>query len=448
MFIHKGIVSHALEVRSNSFVICQPLQKVRFMFHSWISWAEEAESRKEKAESNSKIIFIFICYYLYFKLLFLIYKVQDIRFNIKTNSIKLLIIIYIYITILDLFKRVKNVLYVTAIAVFYLNLMMLKKNSLEKINILNIVMIVFICFFVLYFLFSLKGVKLFLNNLKFWQEYKLISPLLKYNDAKIIEETKRPFYKDELENLVNWFLKDSGINNISLYFRDLNNWYIFGINERDLFVSASLTKVPTLMAVLKRSENEPWFLETRIKVDFPNINYYLHYPPKIQIINWNEYTIKELIDYMIKYSDNNATQILWKILWNNSYKKLYADLRINFIWENVEVVDYSSLFRILFNSSYLDNFYSEYALNVLAGIDFDYWLKKYIPLNIKIAHKFGEYSIDNNKKQLHDCWIIYYPNHPYVLCIMTRWEDYSKLEKAISNLSRYLFEKIDYIYWS
>jgi hypothetical protein len=147
---------------------------------------------------------------------------------------------------------------------------------------------------------------------------------------------------------------------------------------------------------------------------------------------------------MIKYSDNWATFALWGLLsgYNSSYYNVYRDLKIDFSWDYVEVVDYSSLFKILYNSSYLNKRYSEYALSLLSKALFDKWLKKYLPSNIVVAHKFWEFTYNGSVKQLHNCWIIYYPKHPYILCIMTRWSSYEKLEDTIWNLSKFLFEKV------
>ena len=146
---------------------------------------------------------------------------------------------------------------------------------------------------------------------------------------------------------------------------------------------------------------------------------------------------------MIKHSDNNATLVLWSLLSWDNYSEVYKKLNIDFSWDNVEVIDYSYLFEVLYFAMFLDKEHSEYALSVLAQTDFNNWLKKYIPQNVKVAHKFGEYDVDNKTKQLHDCWIFYYPETPYVLCIMTRWYDYKKLENVIWSLSKIIFQKVE-----
>lgn len=315
-----------------------------------------------------------------------------------------------------------------------------KKNKLLDIFI-YIFLSVVIIFGVIDLINKKFSLELFSNK-----EYEFISPLFNNEGFDLIEQTKRAFYKNDLEALVSWYLQNTWIKTISLYFRDLNNWYVFWINERELFTPASLAKVPTLFYILKKSENVFWFLDQQVRIDW-NYDYPLNYPPSSKIISWAVYSIRDLLSYMIKYSDNNATLILRQMMLGDGYKKLYDDLKISFSWDGtVEVVDYSALYRILFNASYLKKSSSEYALKLLSETDFNEWLTKYLPWTIKVSHKFGEFSLDGEIRQLHDCGIVYYPNHPYVLCVMTRGSNYKYLEKTISQLSKYVFEKIDSTY--
>jgi hypothetical protein len=100
----------------------------------------------------------------------------------------------------------------------------------------------------------------------------------------------------------------------------------------------------------------------------------------------------------------------------------------------------------LYNASYLNKANSEFALSLLSKIDFKNWLPAWVPENIKVAHKFWEFSINGTQKQIHDCWIIYYPNHPYLLCVMTRWTEYAKLESTLSQISKLVFTEVNQTY--
>jgi hypothetical protein len=107
----------------------------------------------------------------------------------------------------------------------------------------------------------------------------------------------------------------------------------------------------------------------------------------------------------------------------------------------LSVREYSVLFRVLYNASYLNEEYSEKALSLLAQSEFNNGIKKSIPKNIKVANKFGERHIENTDVyQLHDCGIIYYPDRPYLLCVMTRGETLDILSSEIQKLSKIVFD--------
>ena len=69
-----------------------------------------------------------------------------------------------------------------------------------------------------------------------------------------------------------------------------------------------------------------------------------------------------------------------------------------------------------------------------------------MPSDIQIAHKFGERGIARvgkpEQKQLHDCGIVYYPKRPYLLCVMTRGEDFDKQARIIQDISKIVYTKV------
>ena len=109
----------------------------------------------------------------------------------------------------------------------------------------------------------------------------------------------------------------------------------------------------------------------------------------------------------------------------------------------INVKKYASFFRILFNASYLTKEMSNKALGLLSKADFDEGLVAGVPPGVPTAQKFGESKSPDNQKQFHDCGIIYYPNHPYLLCVMTKGNAYEKLAPAIRDISRSTFEEVD-----
>jgi beta-lactamase class A len=156
---------------------------------------------------------------------------------------------------------------------------------------------------------------------------------------------------------------------------------------------------------------------------------------------------------MIAYSDNNATRLLHQKIDQETLMEVYRDLGIA-IPETSGAVDfmtvnsYSYFFRILYNATYLTREYSEKAMEYLSEIDFPEGIAGGLPANTQTAKKFGERNIvfensNQNYKELHDCGYVYYPGHPYLICIMTKGADFDKLAEVIKEISSRTYNWID-----
>jgi hypothetical protein len=104
---------------------------------------------------------------------------------------------------------------------------------------------------------------------------------------------------------------------------------------------------------------------------------------------------------------------------------------------------YGSIFRMLYNSSYLNPDASEQLLSLLVQSDFAYGIRAGVPANMRVAEKFGERYLDDGQKQLHSCGIVYFPNNPYLLCVMTRGQSFDDLKTIISDISKKVYLEID-----
>lgn len=283
-------------------------------------------------------------------------------------------------------------------------------------------------------------------------KFSYINPLLECELGKryIAQGKPRPYVTD-IENYIESEKSKRNVSEVSLYYRDLNNGPWIGIEEDALFFPASLLKVPIVMYFYKESESKPGLLQTTVTV--PKIIYKSNinqlYKPEESIQQGQQYTYHQLIDYAIRYSDNDAVSLLQNISAGKHIDKIFKDLHL-FVDFNapdkngfMSVKDYATFFRILYNTSYLSQSNSEEMLKLLSNTTFDQGIRKFIPEDIKVAHKFGEIELDmHGYSQLHDCGIVYYPSHPYILCIMTRGHDKKILANTIANLSRIVYEQI------
>jgi beta-lactamase class A len=240
----------------------------------------------------------------------------------------------------------------------------------------------------------------------------------------------------------------------SVYFRDLEDGPIFGINEKEAFVPASLLKLPLMLTYFRLAETNPDILKTKVKFssdNIPKLNY--NYQPTFSAKENTEYTIDDLIYFMIVNSDNNSAFVLIKYLEDidsegQEYLETYKNLGMinpdGNLSETIYTKSYSSIFRNLYNSSYLSNKYSQKALSYLSKSDFKEGLVHDLPPDIVVAHKFGERSgLSNDQKELHDCGIVYYPRNPYLLCVMVEGYNFEHMSDVIKKVSKIVYDEVD-----
>lgn len=281
-------------------------------------------------------------------------------------------------------------------------------------------------------------------------DYKFINPLLECNNN--LANNNLSTLKHQIDDVIKQQINDKNISFTSVYFRDLNNGPWFGINEKEYFTPASLIKVPILITYYKKAEKNPEILkQTIVNQEGAGGVFIQNIKPSETMVSNQSYTIEELINRMIIYSDNDAYNDLTKNIDGNDILQTYKDLDVDisqmFINPNGNILtvrDYASFFRILYNASYLNKDMSEKALGLLSQTEYKQGLVAGVPSKIQVAHKFGEriYS-DTNEVQLHDCGIVYLPKKPYLLCVMTRGQDLNKATQTIKTISQKVFDYIN-----
>lgn len=282
-------------------------------------------------------------------------------------------------------------------------------------------------------------------------DFPLIKPLLLGADA---DESKLPQYillKNNLAGLIKQEALQKTASAVSIYFRDLNSGEWTGINEDEKYTPASLLKIPLMIAYYKTSEADPQILNREYFYDGSfNANTLEHFKPINTIKPGNYYTVEELVQRMIEDSDNNATIILDihadKYILNGILNDLGLPTQ-NYQLDSVSPKLYSRIFRLLYNSTYLDNYLSEKALEHLSAIDFRGGIAAGIPNNITVATKFGERGVDaanaDYSRELNECGIVYYPNAPYILCVMTKGTNLDLLADLIKDVSHTTYSAVE-----
>lgn len=277
--------------------------------------------------------------------------------------------------------------------------------------------------------------------------YSYIRPLLLCST-----DPTRPDNEDTgLERSVQKIIKQNSNANISFYMQELvsgGQWA--GIGESQSYSPASMLKVPNMVAILKYADSHQDFLNKKIYYDgsFDNNRVETFKPQQaIQAGHW--YTVDELLTYAVAYSDNNAEFLLSNSIDRETLDDLYINLGVQ-VPVNEGPVDfmsaktYSLFLRILYNSTYLSRESSEKALGLMTKADFPQGIRAGVPSDIGVAQKFGErevYSQDHTLqyRELHNCGIVYAPNNNYILCVMTRGQDFNQLSSAIQDVSKAVY---------
>lgn len=320
-------------------------------------------------------------------------------------------------------------------------------------KILILVMLVGLSFFVGYRL-AKKPIVIVDENC-YGDLSKYINPKLDCSSELIVDKRNYTAFKTKLANFIK-SKKDSGeISLVSVYFRDMQNGPTLGIDEYADYAPASLLKLPLLLAYYKFEETNPGTLDIQVEFDSQQSapdDLVQQIPTKNPVQPNTPYKIRELLDHMIKYSDNQAYYVLVNYLSQLTpnqelLKQTYLDLGIvapeQIFQQTISVKAYSSIFLQLYNSSFFDkNSTSESALQLLTETDFSNGIQAGVPNNIKVAHKFGEREgFADGTRQLHDCGIVYYPKNPYLLCIMTQGKNINSLQQVIKEISQQFYEE-------
>ncbi len=274
--------------------------------------------------------------------------------------------------------------------------------------------------------------------------YSFVNPLLACGEdtSSLLNDRVRELEQKTFA-LIQRKKASSEVNEVAVYFRQFGSGPWFGISEDTRFVPGSLLKVPLAMSIYRLAEDNPALLQQKILYEGGSTSAVEHYTSKT-ITPGSTYSVLELVNATLQYSDNNAALLLTQLIpqteLNNSYSRLGITVPVSGADYDMTVRTYASFFRILYNTSYIGRHYSEAMLKTLSEATFVDGLVAGVPAGVAVAHKFGERSYGSGLVQLHDCGVVYKPGKPYLLCVMTRGTEFEKLAAIIKDISALVYE--------
>ncbi len=257
-------------------------------------------------------------------------------------------------------------------------------------------------------------------------DYRFIDPLLGLQNSNNTTPPEFRGIEADVKAFVQSEIAKGDLAVASVYFREIGRQSGFTLSPSVQYNPASLLKVPTMMAYLKIAEKNPSILTDKlVYAGAADENEQEHLKSPVQLVPGRAYTVEELIEHMIKYSDNNAAVMLVDHLNTTNHESAFNDLfndlgitKIDLSDDFITVQAYVLFFRVLYNATYLSRDSSEKALELLSKTDFTEGLIAGTGSTVPVAHKFGEFTLNNQngqliKHELHDCGYIYYPKHTY-----------------------------------
>lgn len=286
------------------------------------------------------------------------------------------------------------------------------------------------------------------------KKFTYINPDFGCDKKQVLDKSNLITLREELLSFIESAKESGKANIVAIYFRDLHDGPILGINENDTFIGASLLKLPTALTFYKMSEEGNDILKRRLHyegvlTDAQSLEQ--HFKPALTIKPGDSYSVEELIFHSLVYSDNMSHDVLKAALKSTESDRdlifrTFQDLGLmvpkSLATPDISTRGYASIFRILYNASYLSVEHSDKILSMLSESQFDSGISAGVPKGIIVANKFGERLLGDDR-QLHDCGIVYYPDNAYLLCVMTRGKDFDELSTIIGTISDMVYKEVD-----
>ena len=263
------------------------------------------------------------------------------------------------------------------------------------------------------------------------------------NKERVLLERKKAQWsvlRQEISSQARNFKGRSGI-----VVKDLKmNWEV-SLNKEEVFVSASLVKIPIMAAVFGAAQSGKIKLESRIKLkssDKVSGSGELKNMPA-----GRDFSIEELVERMVISSDNTAANMLIELLGfgflNNSFKEFglkntnlarkmmeFGD-RKNGVENYTTAEDTSYLLEKIYRNKLCNSFVSEKCLGLLKRQKTRDRIPAQLPDDIIVAHKTGL-----EMKACHDAGIVFAPRGDFLICVLTKGVVNSRISKKfISNIA-------------
>jgi len=238
--------------------------------------------------------------------------------------------------------------------------------------------------------------------------------------------------------------------NVHLFVKEAKeNQFLIGEQLDAVFSSASLIKVPILLAVLDHLERTNQSLDHRLEITPENVvEFSVLTEQKVTTC-----TIYELLVWMIITSDNSATNVLidyigmeglnhyfsnFGLTQTKLQRKMMDFKRLEQGFDNVTTArDMAHVFTSLYRQTLLSQNNNTIAIDILSRQRIYEGLKRYLVGDVKIAHKTGGLETVD-----HDVGIIYTETVDYIIGVfVTEVSNNDEARQLIGRISKVVYNE-------
>ncbi len=287
-------------------------------------------------------------------------------------------------------------------------------------------------------------------RIRFGRAPRLVNPLLDCEDAQGIIRPDLANFKGLVEARIDQGREAGAIVEAGYYFRQLNDGIWIGIREREKILPGSILKIPLAMAVLDKVEHDPALLARGLVFHgSPEGAPVQMFPIPDALAVGKAYTVKDLIERMLRFSDNNAVGLLQDIVPDDDFNATLRELNVYESTSDGYQADLkamSSFLRTLYNGTFLSHDHSEELLEMMTDPWFEWGIAGGVPKELVTATKYGDTikRIDGTEYfQFHELGIVYHPEQPYLVGVYAVGADMDKLVGFVREVSAITFEQVD-----
>lgn len=205
----------------------------------------------------------------------------------------------------------------------------------------------------------------------------------------------------------------SNTNNVGVTYRDLNSGETIEINGYKVFTAASTVKVAIALAIadkLETGELSPDTLVYYSSADYEGGTGIMQGQDKSK-----PYKVINLVEYMIRYSDNIATNMLLGVYGYENFKNYLdqiTEIPTNHYANQLTALGATNALEKLYNGAQSKYYYST-ILEYLRTTQFHDRLDRHLSYD-RVAHKIGNYGGNT-----HDVGVFLIDDNPYIVSVYT-----------------------------